>query len=546
MTGSAFASKIRGVEFGILGPLEARDGDRVVPLGGPRQRGVLAILLTRAGRVVPAEQLVDELWSSEPPASAAGVLQTYVSNLRKSLGRGAIVTRGPGYSVALEPGQLDLHEFERLTTMGAKALAEGSPGEAAAAFREALDLWRGPALADFAYEPFAQAEIARLEELRLLALERRIDADLACGRHAEVVGELEGLAAEHPLREHLHRQLMLALYRSGRQAEALEAYRAAREALVEGLGIEPGAALQELQRAILRQDPELQPTAATSAPRADRSIVVATADPSAIDRLLQVAEPLARRPPRELILACLLPESRVLGSATAELQARCELLAGRGLPARFAAFTSRVPGDDLVRLALEQDADLVLLEAPGALLSEGNFDADLAALLHHAPCDVAVVASRQVRSGLPVLIPFGGAEHDWSAVEVAAWLAGSLGSRLTLAGIEEDLAAGRRDASRLLARASLIVQQVIGITADPLLVPAGAEGILEASAEAGVLVLGLSPRWAAEGLGQVRHVVMRDAPVTALLVRRGLRPGGIAPPASETLFTWTVESGRAG
>jgi DNA-binding SARP family transcriptional activator len=277
------------MEFRILGPLDVLDEGTPVPLGRGRERALLALPLTHANEVVSVDRLVDELWSSEPPKAAVNTVQYYVSRLRKILGADRILTRPPGYAVRVEPGELDLERFERL-------LADGS-GEAV---RKALALWRGTALADFAFESFAQPTIGRLEELRLVAVEQRVDADLVAGRHAEVVAELETLVAAHPLRERLWGQLMLALYRSGRQAEALEAYQAARRVLVDELGLEPGPALQELEQAILRQEPSLGLPAREA--RAERSIVVAVRGEADLDALVAVAEPLAARPPRELIL----------------------------------------------------------------------------------------------------------------------------------------------------------------------------------------------------------------------------------------------------
>jgi DNA-binding SARP family transcriptional activator len=231
------------MEFRILGPLEVGDGQLSLPLGGARQRAVLALLLLRANEVVAPDRLVDQLWGERPPQSAVNVLHTYVSHLRKLLPPGVLETRQPGYLIRVTAGELDLHRFERLLDKVRQALAAGDAARAAALGREALSLWRGRALADFVYEPFAQAAIARLEELRLLALERRVEADLQLGRHAELVGELEGLVEEHPLRERLRADLMLALYRSGRQAEALAAYQSARGALVAEFGIEPSPVL---------------------------------------------------------------------------------------------------------------------------------------------------------------------------------------------------------------------------------------------------------------------------------------------------------------
>lgn len=233
------------------------DGDRSLALGGHQQRVVLAVLLLRRGEVVSRDRLIDELWGERAPASAVKTVQTYVSNLRKALGNGLLLTRGHGYLLQLVPGQVDADRVEALVREGRDALETGDPRRASERLREALALWRDPAWVDFAYEPFAQAEIARLQEERVAALEDRIDADLALGRHTVLVGELEALVREHPLRERLQAQLMLALYRSGRQTEALERYRQARGALADELGIEPGRELQDLEQAILAQDPEL-------------------------------------------------------------------------------------------------------------------------------------------------------------------------------------------------------------------------------------------------------------------------------------------------
>jgi len=246
------------VEYRILGPLEVAANGRAVPLGGTKQRSLLAVLLLHRSAVGPTDRLVEDLWGAEAPAAAAKSVQVLVSRLRKALGSAALETRAGGYALNVETASVDLFRFEELTQDGRRRLAAGDPAAARAAFGEALALWRGPPLADFAYEPFAQAEIARLEELRVAALEDRIDADLALGENASLVPELEGLIAAHPLRERLRRQLMLAMYRSGRQADALQAYREARSVL-DDLGIEPARALRELEAAILRHDPSLDP-----------------------------------------------------------------------------------------------------------------------------------------------------------------------------------------------------------------------------------------------------------------------------------------------
>jgi DNA-binding SARP family transcriptional activator len=262
------------VEFRVLGPLDARADDEPLALGGVKQRALLAILLLNANEVVSSDRLIDELWGAETPKNAAKSLQVLVSQLRKVLEparkRGesgqVLVTRAPGYILELEPDQFDLERFRRLADEGRAALAAGDPEAAAARLRDALELWRGEPLADLTYTSFAPTQVSRLEELRLAALEDRIEADLCRGRHAEVIGELEQLVLNEPLRERPRGQLVLALYRAGRQAEALEVYRDARDALVEQLGIEPGRELKGLHAAILDQDPSLDLQSAVAEP----------------------------------------------------------------------------------------------------------------------------------------------------------------------------------------------------------------------------------------------------------------------------------------
>ena len=256
------------MELRLLGPFEVADGDRTLVIGGGRQRKLLAILALRANEFVGSERLIEELWGEQPPETAAKALQGYISQLRKTLGHEVLLTRPGGYVLQIAPGELDVHRFEQLVDEARDA----EPREAAEKLREALALWRGPALADFAYDDFARTEIARLEERRLVVLEQRIDADLALGRHAALVGELAALVAQEPLSERPRAQLMLALYRSGRQAEALEVYQQARRTFREDLGLEPSEELQQLQRAILAHDPALGPAARTVWPRARRVI----------------------------------------------------------------------------------------------------------------------------------------------------------------------------------------------------------------------------------------------------------------------------------
>jgi DNA-binding SARP family transcriptional activator len=269
------------MEFRILGPLEVAEGGRLVSLGRGKQRSLLALLLLHANEVVSSEQLINELWGERPPATAAKSVQVYVSSLRKVLGpangtTGVLRTRGSGYVLCIAPDDVDVHRFERHVEQGRRALGAGEPEAAARELRQALALWQGQPLADLAYEPFAQGEIARLEDMRLAALEDRIEAELQLGRHVDLVGELEALVAEHPLRERLAGQLMVALYRSGRQAEALDAYTRTRDYLATELGLEPGPALREVQAAVLAQDPELAPPArreGPSAPASDAGLV---------------------------------------------------------------------------------------------------------------------------------------------------------------------------------------------------------------------------------------------------------------------------------
>jgi YVTN family beta-propeller protein len=249
----------RGVmEFRVLGPFEVVDRDRPVSLGGPKQRSLLAVLLLHRGQVVSTDRLVEALWGERASPTAAKTVQVYVSNLRKALGNGLLVTRGHGYLLDAHHIEVDVDRFDDLVARGRTGLEDGRPREALAQLDAALALWRGPPLADLAYESFAQADIARLQDERLAATEDRLDARLALGDHSAVIGGLEALISEHPFRERLHAQLMLALYRSGRQADALEHYRHLRRELVAELGIEPGPALKELEQAILAQAPELR------------------------------------------------------------------------------------------------------------------------------------------------------------------------------------------------------------------------------------------------------------------------------------------------
>ena len=246
------------MDISILGPLEVRADDRAVPLGGVKPRALVAMLALHANQPVSAEHLARGLWGDDAPAGAVKTVQVHVSRLRKALGDPDVLTTTPaGYLLRVRPGELDAERFEELVADARRELSAGRAEPAGAVLRDALGLWRGAPLADLADHPFAPAEIARLEEQRLGAVELRVEADLAAGRHAELIAELERLTREHPWRERLHAQRMLALYRSGRQADALTAYRSAREVLVEELGIEPGTELRQLHQAVLDHDPSL-------------------------------------------------------------------------------------------------------------------------------------------------------------------------------------------------------------------------------------------------------------------------------------------------
>jgi DNA-binding SARP family transcriptional activator len=520
------------MDFRILGPLEVCDAaGRAIILRGQKERALLATLLLQANRVLATERLVDQLWGDDPPRLARKSLQVRMSSLRRSLGD-ALVTRAPGYLVRVRAGELDLHRFEQLAADARAALDQDRCETAARLLREALDLWRGAPLADVQQESFLGPAVARLEELRLAAIELRIEADLACGREAEVVADLEPLVAEYPYRERFHGQLMLALYRADRQADALDAYRRARTKLVDELGIEPAPSLQALEQAILRHDRSLE--SVTRRPAPDRAILVAALDGADLEVLLGVAESLAKQPPRELILVSVADSAGSLAAAADAANVHRASLSDHGFAARVAAFTSSAPGRDIVRIASEQDVDLLLVEAPKAFLD----DPLLRSVLEDAPCDVGVVRpAEQAAAAGAVLVPFVGAEHDWAAVELGAWIARAESVPLRLAGP----AHADADSSRLLASASLAVQRALGVTPEPRVMAPGGESLLEAAHESALVVVGLPDRWRNEGMGEARHALATHARTAVVIVRRGLRPGGLAPRESLTRYTWSVE-----
>src|SRR5215211_6036400 len=504
------------LEFRILGPLEVVGKHGPVQLGGPKQRATLAILLLSANRVVSIDRLADDLYAGRPPVTAATQIHRQISELRKAVGQeAAIETRSPGYAIHVAPEQLDLK-------------------------RDALSLWRGPPLADLDHEPFAQIAIGRLQEVRLAALEQRLDAELALGRHREVVAELNQLAVDHPYHEPFASRLMVALYRSGRQAETLDIYRRTRQRLVEDFGVEPGRPLRELERAILRQDESLDFGGATAeaVPPPDHIVLVLPSRDDRLDALLAVAEPLARLPGRALLIARLVAAEESLAATSAWLSGR---RASLGVAARTAAFTTLDPAEDAVRLAAAYDVRLALLDTPG--LQADAFPEDVVAILERSPSDVGLLMGPRAdwESGDGVCVPFGGGEHDWAALELGAWLASSRRTSLRLLGARADVPRGRRDASRLLADAAMSVQRVVGVDAQPELVDRGPDALVAAGESATIVVTGLPAKWRREGLGDARRALVRGRRPT-LLLHRGPRPSGLAPAGARTRFTWTIES----
>ncbi|MFL5964224.1 MAG: BTAD domain-containing putative transcriptional regulator [Gaiellaceae bacterium] len=485
------------IEFRLLGPLE---GPVEVPGGKPR--ALLARLLLDAGRVVAVDALIESLWGESPPPSAPKVLQAHVSALRKALGPDAIETRAPGY--ALRGATSDLARFEALSE---RARSEGDPAGRAELLGEALDLWRGDPLAEFRREPFAEPAAARLAELRLEALVQRIDAELQLGAHEALVSELTALVASEPLRERLREQLMLALYRSGRQADALRVYREGRATLVKELGIDPGPGLQELERAILRQDPALAAPAAGRSTRRGSIVCVGVAPLGLLAAL-----------GREIVVVELAADASSLDEAASRLE---RLRAGNA-DVRTAVFTTSDPVTDSLRLATEQEAELLLVvAAPDELLAA-------------VPCDLAVSNGVGELAGGAVLVPFGGARDEWAALELGAWVARAHGVPLRLLGVEASDT--QRDASRALAAASLALQRFAGVSAEAVLVPPGAEGVLS---QGGAAIVASLPRGELDATR--RALLAADIPV--LLVHGGLRPGGLAPDRTMTRFSWSLSGG---
>jgi DNA-binding SARP family transcriptional activator len=538
-----------GATLCLLGPVELRRDGVVVPVGAVKKRITLALLGLRSGEVVSADRLIDAIWGEQPPPRAGKALQVYISQLRDAVepdrrAPSVIVSQAPGYALALPPEAVDLRIFERLWDEGRRLRAASSPEPAAELLRSALALWRGPPLADLTYEDAFGLDVSRLEEMRWACLEDRIDADLVVGRHTEAIIDLEELTHRYPLRERSCGLLMLAYYRAGRQADALHAYRRLRSALVRDLGLEPSRDLAVLERRILRQDPALDgPDAGEGAAvgaDAARTILAVGEPPAGVDPLLEIAGALARGTAAELVLVSILPPSsgdaNALAAATRDLSHRRAELEDDGVVARVAAFSTPTPGADVAKFAAHHDVAMII--ANGAASPAGWGRSAASDLLRSATCDVALTfPGVGPPSGNAVLVPFGGGDHDWAALELGAQLARLRDAPLVLAGAAPDRGA---DASPMLAAASLILQRTLGVTPEPALIRAGALGVLDRARDAGLIVLGVSVQYRTEGLGDVRETIVREAGVPTVAVRRGARPGLLAPSDVLTRFGWSI------
>jgi DNA-binding SARP family transcriptional activator len=538
------ADRAAGLEFRLLGPLEVRRNGEQVAVDGPHLRALLAILMLRANTPVSMDRLVDDLWQQEPPRHASNALQALVFRLRRALapdGAALIVHSAVGYMLAVPRSRLDLFRVEDEWVAARAALRDDDPETASRTLAATLDMWRGDPLAEFAGQWFADADRHRLAEIRLAVQCDRFDAKLALGHHQQVLGELGAVVAEHPNQERPLRQLMLALYRSGRQVDALAEYTTARRRLDDDFGLAPGSELQQLELAILRQDPALDlPVATVSV--ASQPIILWSSSAETLAPMVALTATLATEASgRELLLVRLLGEAEAtdLSVAVTEQAELVHRLRRSRIVARSAAFTSTSPGDDLVRLADEQSSVLVLLEVGDEQQPLSDLHTDV---LADCVCDVGLLAMRvgkRPSAHAAVLVPFGGNDHDWTALEIGCWLARASNAPLRLLGVSSGRD-GARDASRTLASASLAMQRSYGIVAEAEIVPPGADGILERTAGARALVIGLSFRRGMHGLGSVRGTLLARSACPVALVRRGRRPGGFAPARAVTRFTWSL------
>ena len=499
--------------FRVLGQLEAERDGVLVQVGGAKQQALLALLVLDLGRPISAPRLIDGLWGGDAPQSAAKALQLYVSQLRKVLGSDAIVTRDDAYLVPARNVTLDLREFESLAESGRSQASARRPADAAARLAAAQALWRGDALEGLDAPGLAPAR-ARLDELRLVVQELLFDVRLSLGEHAAVLPDLTLLSRRYPLRGRLHEQLMLALYRDGRQIEALEVYRQLRDKLRDEVGLEPHARLRDLERAILQQDRQLD---APEVREAERAVVAVGASP---DRLASLLAPLARETAAELILLTLAADRGGLAEASKRLERH------RSARVRVAAFVSRRPGVDVARLAAEEGAELVVLDTPPSALAE-----PVPAGLREAACDVALFVD--AAAGLPtaaVTVLFGGADDDWRALELGAVFARAWSVPLRLAGVE--------NASALLARAALVVQRFAAVPTSPALFAPDDPATLAAAAAGSLLVAGAGS--ATTGALPPSRSRLGALGLPVLLLRPGVRPGVLAPAHTFTRFSWSL------
>jgi YVTN family beta-propeller protein len=435
------------MEFRILGPVEVRARDRDIHLAG-RQRAILAILLLRRGEPVSTDELVGAIWGERPPPTAAKSVQVRISELRRALGDGHIQRQGGGYVARLAAGELDLERFEALVGEGRRRLTAGDAVGSAARLGEALALWRGPALADLRHEEFAQLEIARLEELRVAALEDRIDADLARGRSGELVAELEALVSTHPLRERVWGQLILALYRCGRQGEALAAYRNARQALVETLGIEPGPDLRALQRRVLDQDPSLQAPRPAAAEQNEPALGTAAA-PGPVS---------SRRTPRAMLAA---GGVAVLAAAIAAVVA----VTSGGRTAGLAAVAPDSVG------VIDPRSNAIVAEVPVGANPAAVAADERAVWVANAGDGTVTQIDRTSGKVVGDAIPVGKDPREIAAGEGGVWVANAADSTVT----------------RIDAATGKVVGEPIEVGEDPIGIAAGAGAVWTANFRAGTV-----------------------------------------------------------
>jgi DNA-binding SARP family transcriptional activator len=518
------------LRFRVLGPFEVEADHGLVDLGSARRRALLGVLTLNAGRVVGTERLVDTLWGESPPRTAVHVLHVYISDLRRVLPDGVLRTVSPGYLLRV-PGQaVDLNEFEELVARGRADFTRGATAAAVVSLEQALGMWRGPVLQDLESEGFVQVEARRLEELRTEVRELRAEAKLAVGAAQDVVADLQALIRDHPFREHSHALLMRALAAAGRQSDALALFGDIRARLADELGIEPSEGLRSAQTAVLRQE-----TTPTAERRSPGLVLAVTTELSRLPALARTAASTARAAGRELLLTTILDATTTTPADLTKAAAATRIAQSEvTVPGRSAAFRSRRQSHDLASLAAEYDADLTVLDSPDLIGSRGQLAGWARAVMEQLTTDVALVAGGPPTPGLPIAVPFGGSDHDWAAAELAALLSKATDAPLLVVGAITP----HDDASRLIARLALAVQQVLGITAEPILVEATIPGLLGALRDTNP-VIGVSERWRSEGIGPFRREILQGT-TSALILRRGLRPGLLSSSTSATRFAWST------